>query len=56
MVEAVAIGHDLNRGTTAYRRTERTTTSQEDEVDDSELVRRLEISQEPGPLVEPGAA
>jgi single-strand DNA-binding protein len=56
VVEAVAIGHDLNRGTTAYRRTERTTTPPEDELDDSELVRRLESNQEPGPLVEPGAA
>jgi single-strand DNA-binding protein len=56
VVEAMAIGHDLNRGTTAYRRTERTTASHEDDIDDSELVRRLETSQEPGPLVEPGAA
>ena len=42
-VEATAIGHDLNRGTTAYRRTERMA-PRDDDVDDIALMRRLEAS------------
>jgi len=56
VVEAVAIGHDLNRGTAAYRRTERPPAAPDDDVDDSELVRRLEAGREASPSAQPGAA
>ena len=44
VVDAVAVGHDLNRGTTAYRRTERPA-PRDDDVDDNALMRRLEAAE-----------
>jgi single-strand DNA-binding protein len=49
VVDAVAVGHDLNRGTTAYRRSLRQV-RREDDVDDNELMRRLDA----GPAAEAG--
>ena len=43
VVDAVAVGHDLNRGTTAYRRAERPT-PRDDEADDNAVMRRLEAT------------
>jgi len=63
-VEASAVGHDLNRGTTAYRRTERAA-PRDHEIDDIAMMRRLEAavhvdggSDEPvaAPAAQPGAA
>ena len=63
VVDAVAVGHDLNRGTTAYRRAERPVT-REDEADDNAVMRRLEAASAPTngsttaapPVSQPGAA
>jgi hypothetical protein len=40
-VDAVAVGHDLNRGTTAFLRTERPAV-RDDDTDDIALMRRLD--------------
>ena len=59
VLEALAVGHDLNRGTTAYRRTVRP--APREEVDDIALMRRLEAAEAAGDptgesLPQPGAA
>ena len=54
VIEAVAVGHDLNRGTTAYRRTERPAT-RDDDVDDTALIRKVD-GVEAEPVAQPGAA
>ena len=55
-LEAVAVGHDLNRGTSAYRKTERAA-PRDDTVEQEAMLRRAE-STEPssGPAVAAGAA
>ena len=53
VLDAVAVGHDLNRGTSAFLRTERPTV-RDDDSDDITLMRRLDGSAPSGgPLSDP---
>jgi len=54
VLDAITVGHDLNRGTTAYLRTERAA-PRDDDVDDTALIRKVD-GVEVDPVAQPGAA
>ncbi len=54
-VEAVAVGHDLNRGTSAYHKSERAA-PRDDTVDQEAMLRRAEATESSDPAVTVGAA
>ncbi len=55
-IDAVAVGHDLNRGTTAYRKAERAA-PRDDAADQEAMLRRVESAEaSPDPAVSIGAA